>query len=162
MNSFDVIFRMKIIKYFNSKNILSFFKKHQNKSPFFNAKGIAIGVFSGCFPFFGFQTIIGIILAKIFKGNLLLAAICTWVSNPFTYIPLYLFNYKVGSFLISSSSILEIKPSLIDNQIWQKGWNFSMSMLIGSFFVGINLAIITGLGGYFFYKYFLKKNSKIN
>jgi len=46
------------------KKILSLFR-NQNGSPFFNAKGLAIGVFSGCFPFFGFQTLMGVFFAKI-------------------------------------------------------------------------------------------------
>ena len=65
------------------KRILSLFR-NQNGSPFFNAKGLAIGVFSGCFPFFGFQTLMGVFFAKIAKGNIVLAAIGTWISNPFT------------------------------------------------------------------------------
>ena len=85
------------------KKILSLFR-NQNGSPFFNAKGLAIGVFSGCFPFFGFQTLIGVFFAKLAKGNVLLAAIGTWISNPFTYIPLYYLNYKVGSIFFNTSS----------------------------------------------------------
>ena len=73
------------------EKILSLFRS-QNGSPFFHAKGLAIGVFSGCFPFFGFQTLMGVFFAKIAKGNIVLAAIGTWISNPFTYIPLYYFN----------------------------------------------------------------------
>ena len=56
------------------KKILSLFR-NQIGSPLFNAKGLAIGVFSGCFPFFGFQTLIGVFFAKIAKGNIVLAAI---------------------------------------------------------------------------------------
>ena len=63
------------------KKILSLFR-NQNGSPFFNAKGLAIVVFSGCFPFFGFQTLIGVFFAKLAKGNIVLAAIGTWISNP--------------------------------------------------------------------------------
>ena len=79
------------------KKILSLFR-NQNGSPFFNAKGLALGVFSGCFPFFGFQTLIGVFLAKIAKGNIVLAAIGTWISNPFTYIPLYYLTIKLVRF----------------------------------------------------------------
>ena len=94
---------MKLIKKFNYKKIVSLFLK-QNGSPFFNAKGMAVGVFCGCFPFFGLQTLIGLFLARVVKGNLFLAAIGTWISNPFTYVPLYFFNYKVGSSLLKNSS----------------------------------------------------------
>ena len=69
------------------------------------ARGIALGVFSGCFPFFGFQTLIGIILARLFKGNLLLAAAATWISNPLTYIPLFWLNYKTTCVSISNNHI---------------------------------------------------------
>ena len=62
------------------KKILSLFR-NQNGSPFFNAKGLAIGVFCGCFPFFGFQTLIGVFFAKIAKGNIVLAAIGTWTAT---------------------------------------------------------------------------------
>ena len=89
------------------KKILSLFRS-QNGSPFFNAKGLAIGVFSGCFPFFGFQTLMGVFFAKIAKGNIVLAAIGTWISNPFTYIPLYYFNYKVGSIFLKLKSLLDL------------------------------------------------------
>ena len=61
---------MKLIKNLNYKKILSLFLK-QDGTPFFNAKGVAIGVFCGCFPFFGFQTLLGLFLARVAKGNLL-------------------------------------------------------------------------------------------
>ena len=53
------------------------------------ARGLAAGIFCGCFPFFGLQTLLGVALASVVRGNHLLAAAGTWVSNPFTYVPLY-------------------------------------------------------------------------
>ena len=50
----------------------------------------------GCFPFFGLQTLLGMALASLVRGNHLLAAAGTWISNPFTYLPLYWFNYNLG------------------------------------------------------------------
>ncbi len=149
---------MRIIKNINAKKILSFFWK-QKGSSYYNSKGLAVGVFSGCFPFFGLQTLIGIFLAHIIRGNLTLAAIGTWISNPFTYIPLYIFNYKVGSLFIKSSSGLNIQSGFIDNQIWQRGWLFSSRLLLGSFLVGSVLGVISGLIAYLIYKFILKKKS---
>ncbi|MBO6973043.1 MAG: DUF2062 domain-containing protein [Prochlorococcus marinus CUG1434] len=128
------------IKY---KKILSLFRNH-NGSPFFNAKGLAIGVFSGCFPFFGFQTLIGVFFAKLAKGNVLLAAIGTWISNPFTYIPLYYLNYKVGSIFFNTSSNEIIEKSLVINDLWKQGRIFSLKLLLGSSCVGLLLALICG------------------
>ena len=138
------------------KKILSLFRQ-QNGSPFFNAKGLAIGVFSGCFPFFGFQTLIGVFFAKLARGNIVLAAIGTWISNPFTYIPLYYFNYKVGSIFFNTSSDEIIEKSLFINDLWKQGRIFSLKLLLGSSCVGFLLALICGSIVFFIYKIKLKR-----
>ena len=138
------------------KKILSFFR-HQNGSPFFNAKGFAIGVFSGCFPFFGFQTLIGIFFAKLAKGNIVLAAIGTWISNPFTYIPLYYLNYKVGSIFLNTSSSKAIEKSFVIDNLWKQGRIVSLKLLLGSSCVGLLLALICGSFVFFIYKIKIKR-----
>ena len=138
------------------KKILSFFRQ-QNGSPFFNAKGLAIGVFSGCFPFFGFQTLIGVFFAKLARGNIYLAALGTWISNPFTYVPLYYFNYKVGSFFLNNTSDNIIQDKLFVNDLWKQGSIFSLRLLPGSSCVGLLLALISGSVFFFISK---RKNKR--
>ncbi|KGF89219.1 MULTISPECIES: DUF2062 domain-containing protein [Prochlorococcus] len=138
------------------KKILSLFR-HQNGSPFYNAKGLAIGVFSGCFPFFGFQTLIGVFFAKLAKGNIVLAAIGTWISNPFTYIPLYYLNYKVGSIVLNNSSNNTIEKSFVIDDLWRQGRIFSLKLLLGSSCVGLLLALICGSIVFFIYKIKIKR-----
>ena len=138
------------------KKILSLFR-NQNGSPFFNAKGLAIGVFSGCFPFFGFQTLIGVFFAKLAKGNIVLAAIGTWISNPFTYIPLYYLNYKVGSFFLNNSHNNLNETSFVIHDLWKQGRTFSLSLLLGSSCVGLLLALISGCIVFFIYKIKIKR-----
>jgi uncharacterized protein (DUF2062 family) len=63
------------------------------------AAGVAIGVF------FGFLTpILQIAFAAVFalllRANLPVAAVSTLVSNPFTYAPIFVAAYKVGSWLL--------------------------------------------------------------
>ena len=147
---------MKLIKNLNYKKILSLFLK-QDGSPFFNAKGVAIGVFCGCFPFFGFQTLLGLFLARVAKGNLFLAAIGTWISNPFTYIPLYFFNYKVGSFLIKNSSDIIFDKNLIIEELWKQGTVFSLRLILGSALVGLLFGSISGVIVFLLY---LRKTKK--
>ena len=139
------------------KKILSLFR-YQNGSPLFNAKGLAIGVFSGCFPFFGFQTLIGAFFAKLAKGNIYLAALGTWISNPFTYVPLYYFNYKVGSFFLNNSSDNLIEKNLAIDDLWKQGSIFSIRLLLGSSIVGLFLALICGSVVFCFYK--IKKKDR--
>ena len=142
---------MRSKKDINFKKILSLFR-HQNGSPFFNAKGLAIGVFSGCFPFFGFQTLIGVFFARLAKGNIFLATIGTWISNPFTYVPLYYFNYKVGSIILNNSTDILVERNLVIDDLWRQGSMFSLRLIVGSSCVGLLLALISGSVVFFIYK----------
>ncbi len=142
---------MKIIKAFNIKKILSSFW-NQDGSPYFNAKGIAVGVFSGCFPFFGFQTLLGIFFARLINGNLVLAAIGTWISNPFTYVPLYILNFKVGSLFFEDNSNNIDFQGLIGEDIWSQGWIFTSRLLLGSCLVGLCLGFSLGFLSFYLYR----------
>jgi len=147
---------MKLKDNLNYKKILSLLLK-QDGSPFSNAKGIAVGVFCGCFPFFGFQTLLGLCLARVVRGNLFLAAIGTWISNPFTYIPLYFFNYKVGSYFIKTSTDIIFDKNSIRHQFWEQGSVFSLRLILGSGLVGLLLATIFGCIVFLLYKRKIKK-----
>ena len=142
---------MRSIKNINFKKILSLFLQ-QDGSPFFNAKGAALGVFSGCFPFFGFQTLLGVFFAKLAKGNIILAAIGTWISNPFTYVPLYYFNYKVGSIFLKNSNDTLIDQNLMINDLWKQGTIFSLRLLLGSTLIGLLSGLTLGIIVFFIYK----------
>ncbi len=120
----------------------------QEGSPGMRARGVAAGVFCGCFPFFGFQILLGIGLASLVRGNHLLAAAGTWISNPFTYIPLYWFNYSVGSALLGASDGLPEWNQLNLLNLWEQGWGFSSRLLVGSSVVGGWAALILGVLAY--------------
>ena len=72
----------------------------QEGTPAQRARGLAAGVFCGCYPFFGLQIFLSVGVASVVRGNHLLAAAGTLVSNPLTYLPLYWFNYLVGCRLL--------------------------------------------------------------
>ena len=149
---------MKIIKAFNSKKILSLFWD-QDGTPYFNAKGIAVGVFSGCFPFFGFQTLLGIFFARLINGNLVLAAIGTWISNPFTYVPLYILNFKVGSIFFKDNSKNIDFNELIGDDIFSQGWIFTSRLLLGSCLVGLCFGLSLGFLTFYLYRIRAQKKS---
>ena len=58
----------------------------QEGTPGQRARGLAAGVFAGCFPLFGFQTFLGVLFANLLRGNTFLAVVGTWISNPMTYL----------------------------------------------------------------------------
>ncbi len=116
------------------------------------ALGFGVGIFSGCFPFFGLQTLMGVLLAKVFRGNSILAALGTWISNPFTYVPLYYFNYRIGSLLLNKDKNIVDFSHITTNELWSQGWYLSSRLIMGSICVGFTAGLIGGLCLYFLLK----------
>ena len=132
----------------------------QEGSPSQRAVGLGLGIFSGCFPFFGLQTLMGIFLSKIFKGNNLLAALGTWISNPFTYVPLYFFNYKVGSLLLNKDNYIVDFSHITTDQLWSQGWYLSSRLILGSIVVGCLSGLISGFLLYYSLKRYASLDSQ--
>ena len=116
----------------------------QEGTPAKRARGIAVGVFTGCFPFFGFQTLLGIFLARLVRGNHLLAVFGTWISNPFTYVPIYWFNYRIGSYLIGRGTTEGEFVGFSTHALWNQSWTFTSRVILGSSFVGVACGTFTG------------------
>ncbi|MBE9079304.1 DUF2062 domain-containing protein [Romeria aff. gracilis LEGE 07310] len=107
------------------------------------ARGLAAGVFAGAFPFFGFQTIFGIALAAVVRGNKIMAAAGTWISNPLTYVPIYAFNFKLGSLLLGmSSSEIDFSSQQSIREWMSMGMDISAALIVGSCLVGLVASVI--------------------
>lgn len=107
------------------------------------ARGMASGVFAGSFPLFGFQILIGVAIATVLRGNRIMAAASTWISNPFTYLPLFAFNYQVGVWLLGGGAMMDFSD--LDGL---KGWmdmgtEVSVRLMLGSTVVGLALALLS-------------------
>ena len=113
----------------------------QEGTPGQRARGVAAGVFCGCYPFFGLQIIFSIGLASALRGNHLLAAAATLISNPFTYFPLYWFNFQVGCWILGPPRQIINIASLTPSTAWEQGWSFSSRLLLGSSAVALVAAI---------------------
>ena len=100
----------------------------------------------------------GLFLAKVFKGNLVLAALGTWISNPFTYLPIYFINYKIGKLLLRNSNDIVFDLNFEANNIWSQGWFFIARLLLGSLLIGLLLGGICGIITYYLYKISKRKN----
>lgn len=106
------------------------------------ARGLAMGVFAGLFPFFGAQTILGVLLAILVRGNKLTAAVGTWISNPLTYVPIYIFNFKVGQFLLGTHELSTDVDWTSTAELLQAGKTFAITLLLGCSVIGAIGAII--------------------
>lgn len=68
--------------------------------------GVAIGVFFG-FLFPVLQAIFSAVFALVFRANLPVAIVSTLVSNPFTYAPIAILAYELGSAVLGESTSAE-------------------------------------------------------
>lgn len=143
----SVVLKLKLLYRYSGRWLRRLYRRvmAMQGTPEYLARGLSVGVFAGCFPFFGFQMLIGVSLAVLFRGHKLLAAAGTWVSNPFTYIPIYLFNYKLGRWLLGSDELLlEDWNSLLSiDDILAVGTEFALTLLFGCLVVGMISAVFT-------------------
>jgi len=114
-------------------------------------------VFCGCYPFFGLQIFLSVGVASVVRGNHLLAAAGTLVSNPLTYLPLYWFNYLVGCRLLGPGQSGINLSELNRSSLWAQGWEFSQRILLGSTVVGMVLALVSG---WMAYRLFLQREAR--
>lgn len=131
--------KKKGLKKFFLENILE-----SNDSNSRKACAIALGVFVGIAPFWGFQTIIALFLAVLLKLNKAIAFAFSNISFP-PFIPFVIYgSVYVGSFFIHENAPLAVNSSLSFSDIH----NHIVQYLVGSFILAASLAIIFGLAGY--------------
>lgn len=123
-------------------------------SPEAIARGAAAGVFAGWFPLIATQMATAILLAALIKGNKIVAAAATWVSNPLTAIPIYAFNFQVGRWLLGSDAQSFKSESFNSWQgMTQMGTEFLTDLLVGCFVVGLVCAVAS----YFLCLWFVRR-----
>jgi len=113
-------------------------------SPAQRARGLGVGVFLGCFPLFGLQTVGSVALARLLRGHPLLAAVGTWISNPITDLPLLWFNYSLGCGLIGAGPAWPGLEGLRQQGLEALGWELLSRLLLGSAFTGTVLSLTLG------------------
>jgi len=87
----------------------------------------------------------GVAIALRIKGNPLMAAAGTWISNPITYLPIYAFNYRLGCWILGRRAVnlftdVESMKALIDTSA-----DVGVALMLGSLVMGA----IFGTASYF-------------
>ncbi len=65
-------------------------------SPHSIALGVFIGTLVAYQPIVGFQMIVGAIVCKIIRANVIASLPLAWITNPVTIIPIYYLTYRLG------------------------------------------------------------------
>lgn len=87
------------------------------------ALGIAFGIFAGSMPILPFQIAVAVLLALIFKGSKIAAALGTWISNPLNWYFLYYYSYKIGAAILQldqTNGVFSSVMASVHNQ--EDGW----------------------------------------
>jgi uncharacterized protein (DUF2062 family) len=139
----------KKIDAYSSKNLggkLPFFRSDSIPTHLFHfnrksmAKGVAIGLFINFLPI-PLQPVWALAFAIFCRANIPIAVSLTWINNPFTFIPITLFIYKIGSYFTD-----EELPSLA-LPTWE--WHFDGFKAfwneISTWFIALGKSYLIGL-----------------
>ncbi len=142
---------------FQKKKISQFIKDEileSNDSDLIKSLSIALGVFIGIAPFWGFQTVLVLFLAFLFRWNKMLAFTFSNISFP-PMIPLIILaSLQIGSFFVKGNvNFLDYQ-----NLTFEVIKNHTAQYLIGSFILATIAAFTFGLSSYFLLS--LKAKSK--
>ncbi|MEA3544112.1 MAG: DUF2062 domain-containing protein [Thermodesulfobacteriota bacterium] len=103
-------------------------------------RGMALGLFIGFTPTFGFQTFLAILFAFLFRQNKIATFVGVWITNPLTAPLIYSLEYKIGRMLLG------LPPLGVDQfnceLSWSLGAQVGAPLLLGSLVLGIPFAII--------------------
>ncbi|WP_264535731.1 DUF2062 domain-containing protein [Flavobacterium sp. N1736] len=123
-------------------------------SNFKKSAAIALGVFIGISPFWGFQTILLLFFATIFKLNKVIAYMASNVSFP-PFIPFVIYgSLKMGSFFVSGDAPLILDSSITLDDIQKNATQY----IVGSLILASVLALSSGLLSYLLLTIFSSKN----
>ncbi len=113
------------------------------------ALGFALGLFVGMTPVMGFQTVIAVFFATMFKWNKISAALAVWITNPVTAPVIYGLTFLLGAKVIGLEKAQAISGKLFSEaflDLVKKAPEIVIALTVGGIIVGIPLALI----GYFF------------
>jgi uncharacterized protein (DUF2062 family) len=118
---------------------------HDQAAPEAIARGIGVGVFAGVLPMVG-QSLIAIPLAWMVGGSKVVAAAMTFLSNPITAVPIFLFDYWVGCKILGKKMI---DTSTADFSTWEGISKLGTDFIVTIFLGGIIVGVIAGSVSYF-------------
>ncbi|MGB3809984.1 MAG: DUF2062 domain-containing protein [Parvibaculum sp.] len=114
-------------------------------TPHMVALGVAAGVFMSFTPFLGFHIIVAMLIAWVFRGNLLAAAFGTMIGNPVTYPPIWLATYDLGNWMlgVSTRPDIDLTSTLMGAKAFDMILPVLLPMAAGSLPLGLAAALIT-------------------
>lgn len=125
-----------------------------NDSNFIKSASIALGVFIGISPFWGFQTVLLFTFAALFRLNKVIAYLASNVSFP-PFIPFVIYgSLKMGSFFVAGDDALVLDSSVTFDDIQKNATQY----IVGSLILASVSALSAGFISYLLLSAFSSKN----
>ena len=129
-----------------------------DESNFKKSAAIALGVFIGISPFWGFQTVLLLFLATLFKLNKVIAFVASNISLP-PLIPLVIYgSLKMGSLFIANNTSLTQNDSMVLSDVSKNITQY----VVGSLILASLMALLFGSITYLVLTLFSTPKNKIN
>ena len=110
------------------------------------AFSFGLGVFIGMSPILGLHTILGILIAWIFRLNKFVTLVGVYVTNPWTIVPIYTFATWLGGRILGMEHIL---PKIDWQQIGMAELIKDLKPILPPFILGtVFLGLVGGIVGY--------------
>lgn len=113
----------------------------ESSTPAELGRGVALGVFFACSPFYGFQVLLGMLVAGLLRLNKLAVFAGLQVSGP-PLTPFFIWGQLQAGRLLTRGELL---PLSWDALTHEQPSNLAVDFVLGSFAVGIVLAGVSGL-----------------
>ncbi len=111
------------------------------------SNGMAVGLFAAIIPL-PFQMLWAAILSIIFRGNLPLAVVLVWLTNPITVPPLYYVSYHLGAIMMNLDA-KKVDFSFSSNWLSSTWWVETLGAIWEPWLLGLmTIAILSALIGY--------------
>ena len=145
-----------LIREFREKGIRQFIKEEilgNNESPLKSAQAMALGVFIGLTPLWGFHTILVLSLAVLFKLNKVISFAFTNVSFP-PFIPFTVYaGIMIGNYVLG-------EPTDYSFADFEENFEFVKSLktyVVGSFILASVMSVMVGIVAYLLLFLYAKK-----
>ena len=138
---------------------------HADDTPHRIALGVAVAMLVAFLPLIGIQTVVAVGIAAMLRANKAVCVPIVWITNPFTFIPVYSACLSLGRAVTPASAsgdpsaelvgLAGMKIDVLDYQSWTNLFhllvNLGKDLWVGCIIVGITLAIPS----YFFARSFV-------
>lgn len=125
----------------------------QDSRPGQIAAGLAVGVFIGCTPLYGLQTLIALGAAFVFRINKPACVAGLWIHNPVTMVPILGISYKLGCLALG----IPVAAVTIKSVDWSFVRSCAEPFLLGSVVTGLLAAVPAYAISYLLVRFFRRK-----